>query len=442
MGENFAERYDIVNIQKKISTMNESELTNYLIELSDEERVVTAKLVDKDLLADAFAHLPSDIKKRMIEQMAAPDVHDMFRLMESDEAVDTLQELPSNMVIRLLAEVPKERRDQLNDLLHYPQNSVGSIMTVDYVKAPVTATRSEVLEVVETVDVAANQLVDVYLTDASRELVGSLHVSDLIRHKEEDLTEVINWNPISIGTQAQPHQAADLFMKHNLIVLPVHDSENKLVGLVTADDIYKTIQMEVHDDYARGYSTELDPGASYLDTPVVQLFKNRISWLMILMLGATFTGWVIQSYEDVLEASVVLATYIPILMDSGGNAGSQSSTLLIRSLALGEVSGQDTFKVIWKEFRVALIASLALAAVNFVRITLMDDVSVTVALVVSLTLVATVVMAKVVGGVLPMLADRFDLDPAVMAGPLITTVVDTFSLLIYFKIASVLLTSF
>lgn len=434
------QEYNTQELRQELEEMNRVEIAEYLTQASKEERLVAITLIDKADLADAFAYMDPDLRADLLESVSGPEALEIFNSMDSDEAVDTLQELPSNMVIRLLADLPPRRRELMNKILRYPENSVGSIMNVDYVNMHADTPTEEALRLVRKSRAGAEHLQDIFITSQERELIGVVHLADLIRHEEDTITSLINWSPVTIGTRDKPIEAAELFREYRLLALPVHDSENKLVGVVTADDIYPLIQEEVHDEYARSQGIREDEeDIDYLDTTVWSLFRQRIGWLLILMIGATFTGWVIQSYESVLEASVVLAAYIPMLMDSGGNAGSQSSTSLIRALALGEVRVSDYLTVMFKELRVGVMVGIVMSLVNLARIMLMDGVSLQVGLTVSFTLILTIMMAKFIGGGLPLLAEKFNLDPAVMAGPLITTVVDTFALIIYFKAAQVLL---
>lgn len=435
------QEYNTQKLRQELQEMNRVEIAEYLTNTSKEERLVAITLINKEDLADAFAYMEPELRTDLLESVSGPEALEIFNLMDSDEAVDTLQELPSNMVIRLLADLPPKRRDLINKILRYPENSVGSLMNVDYVNMRADTSTEEALRLVRKSRAGAEHLQDIFITSQQRELIGVVHLADLVRHDEDTITSLINWSPVSIGTRDYPMKAAELFTEYRLLALPVHDSENKLVGVVTADDIYPLIQEEVHDEYARsqGIREDEDYDEDYLDASVLSLVRQRIVWLLILMIGATFTGWVIQSYENVLEASVVLAAYIPMLMDSGGNAGSQSSTSLIRALALGEVKVADYLKVMFKELRVGIIVGIIMSIVNLARIMIMDGVSIYVGLTVSLTLIFTIMMAKFVGGGLPLLAEKLNLDPAVMAGPLITTVVDTFALVIYFKTAQLLL---
>lgn len=277
--------------------------------------------------------------------------------------------------------------------------------------------------------------------DDERHLIGFIYLADLIKSNVETIADIIDYSVLNVKTNDDQEIASDLFLKYQILSLPVVDSEDRLVGILTADDIFEVISDEIHEDYMRlsGVSKDDEQKKTYLERTIWSLSRERVGWLLFLMISATLTAFIIQKYEAVLASSVVLAAYIPMLMDSGGNSGTQSSTLITRSISLNEITDDSTWDVIWKETRIGLLTGLILGVVNFFRILVMDGVGIHVALTVTITLVAVVIMAKVLGGVLPLLAIKFKQDPAVMAGPMITTVVDTFALIIYFQIATVLL---
>ena len=428
-------------ILEKMKTMTAHDKANWLEEISMKERAQAINLMTKDELAEVFYLLSPEAREDLLEGLSDPDIAELIQLQESDDLVDALQEMPANLVIKLLRYVPDDRREMINKLLHYPEESVGSLMSVDFVTAKETNTRSEILDKIQHSSGGPEHLNQIYIMDDGRHLIGFIYLSDLIKSNDETITELIRYTTLHVKTYDDQEIASDLFMKHQLLSLPVVDSESRLVGILTADDIFEVISDEIHEDYMRlsGVAKDEDDNKTYLERSVWSLTRERVGWLLFLMVSATLTAYVIQFYEGVLASSVVLAAYIPMLMDSGGNSGTQASTLITRSLSLNEIDTKSTWNVVAKEFKIGLLTGGILAVVNFGRILIMDDVNIYVTLTVSLTLIAVVTLSKVLGGLLPMIAEKLNQDPAVMSGPLITTVVDTFALAIYFQMASFLL---
>ncbi|HEM6116353.1 magnesium transporter [Streptococcus pluranimalium] len=433
MSKNFSQ--DMAYMQAKFKTMPIADIVDYLKTLPEEERTIALTLLDKDNLAQVFSQFNAQEREAVLERLSQPAIKALIDELDSDDLVDVLQELPANMVASLLGHVAVDKRPIINHLLHYPNDSVGSLMNTDYVAVKAHQSKSEILAKIQNSPANPEHLHTIFIVDEERSLVGYLYLADLVRWREEAITELIQWNPISIWTRADREEAAQLFQKHFLLSLPVRDTENRLVGLITADDMFEVIAEEIHEDYSlmQGMGATDKP---YLDLSVFTLARKRVVWLLLLMLSATVTGAIIDRYEAVLASTVALASYIPMLMDSGGNSGSQSSTLIIQSLALNEISRADSLKVLWKEFRVGLMVGGSLAIVNFLRMMLLTGDGVMISLVVSGTLLFTIVLAKLVGGILPILAKYLKQDPAVMAGPLVTTVVDACALVVYFQIAS------
>lgn len=429
------------NIIDKMKTMTSLDKAEWLEQVTVTERAQIINLMTKDELAEVFRLLSPEAREELMAALSDPDIAELIQLQESDDLVDVLQEMPANLVTKLLHYVPNERRQMINKLLHYPEESVGSLMSVDFVTAHEGSTKTEILNHVQHSSGGPEHLNQIYIMDNKRHLIGFVYLLDLIKSSNENIDDFIQYAALSVGTNDDQEIASDLFMKYQLMSLPVVDSENRLVGVITADDIFEVISDEIHEDYTRlsGVIKDDDEKKTYLERSVWSLTRERVRWLLFLMVSATLTAYVIQQYEAVLATSVVLAAYIPMLMDSGGNSGTQSSTLITRSLSLNEITAQSTWDVIWKETRIGLLTGSILAIVNFIRIMIMDDVGLQVALTVSFTLIIVVILSKVLGGVLPMLAEKFNQDPAVMAGPMITTFVDTFALIIYFQIASLLL---
>ena len=428
-------------IVDKMKTMTALDKAEWLEKVAVTERAQIINLMTKDELAEVFRLLSPEAREELLRALTDPDIAELIQLQESDDLVDALQEMPANLVIKLLQYVPNERRELINKLLHYPEESVGSLMSVDFVTAKETNTKAEILNQIQQSSGGPEHLNQVYIMDKKRHLIGFVYLLDLVKSNNENITDFIQYSTLSVQTNDDQEIASDLFMKYQLMSLPVVDSENRLVGVLTADDIFEVISDEIHEDYTRlsGVAKDDDEKKTYLERSVWSLTRERVGWLLFLMVSATLTAYVIQRYEAVLATSVVLAAYIPMLMDSGGNSGTQSSTLITRSLSLNEITAERIWDVIWKETRIGLLTGSILAVVNFARIIIMDDVGLQVALTVSFTLIFVVVLSKVLGGILPMLAEKFNQDPAVMAGPMITTFVDTFALIIYFQIASLLL---
>ncbi len=361
----------------------------------------------------------------------------LIKELDEDELVDTLQELPANMVRKLMSRfINPERRPIINQLLGYPKESVGSVMSVDFLSVKSSIEPSTAIEKVLQSDLDANRLEQIWVTNESLILVGYIHLADLLRNKDKDIEEILY--PITASVYARDDQEviAKIAYKYDLAEIPVTDSEGRLIGLVPAEWAIDIMHDEYEEDIANIHGITEPSHEVYWEKSSLQIAKDRTTWLIICLLTATLTGFIIQRYEAVLATSVILTAYIPMLMDSGGNAGTQSSTTIITALYSGEVNYRDSFKVIFKEFRIAMIAGLALVFVNMIRMSALDAVSLQVNLTVSITLLLTIVLSKVIGGILPLLADRIKIDPTIMAGPLITTIVDTFVLIVYFEVAS------
>lgn len=431
-------KLEMQQLQAKLKTMPEADIANFLQTLDEHKRALALTLLNKEVLAEVFSLLDSDDKETLLSSFTQPEIKELLDDLDADDLVDTLQELPSNVVSRLLKQVDPEKRPIINHLLRYPENSVGSLMNTDYVAVKPTSNKTAILDKINASPAEHEHLHMIFIINDNRELIGYIYLADLVRLQGEGIADIIHWNPISIWTRADQEEAAKLFQKHYLLSLPVKDSENRLVGIVTADDMFEIIAEEIREDYTlmQGMGVTTKP---YLETSVFELSRKRIVWLLLLMLSATLTGAIIEGYQAVLASTVVLAAYIPMLMDSGGNSGSQSSTLIIQSMAMDEITMKDASKVLWKEFRVGLTVGGTMAVVNFARMMLFGHDNPKIAIVVSVTLLFTIVLAKLIGGSLPLLAKRLKQDPAVMAGPMVTTVVDAAALVVYFQIASLLL---
>jgi magnesium transporter len=358
--------------------------------------------------------------------------------MSVDDAVDFLGEMPANLITKILKNTSDDKRKVINEYLNYPEDSAGSIMTIEFVEFHVNSTVAAAMDQLRKNGVDKETIYSCYVVDKRRVLVGMVSLRTLILSSDDTLvSDIMEDDVISVQTLDDQEEVANIFKKYNLIALPVVDKEKRLVGIITVDDIVDVMEEETTEDIEK-MSALLPSDDEYLKTSVGHLAKNRIIWLLVLMISGTFSSAIISGYQSVLESSVLLASFIPILMDTGGNAGSQASTLIIRGMAVGEIGLNDILKVIWKELRVGIICGVILSAVNFVRLMIISDAPVFVNLTVSLSICVIVILSKTIGCVLPMVAKKLKLDPAIMAGPLITTVVDSVSLIIFFNFAKLL----
>ncbi len=427
-------------LQENINKLNPVDLAEQLVNLSEAELAIWIKLLNKDLLADGFARLPQKNKIQIIESLSDERIMILIKELDEDELVDTLQELPANMVRKLMNHfIDVERRPIINQLLGYPKESVGSIMSVDFLSVKSSVEPSVAIEKVLESKLDANRLEQIWVTDESLILIGYVYLADLLRNRNKAIEQFLY--PIAASVYASDDQevVAKIAYKYNLAEIPVTDSEGRLIGFVPAEWAIDIMHDEYEEDLANIHGITEPSHELYWEKSSLQIAKDRTTWLIICLLTATLTGFIIQRYEAVLATSVILTAYIPMLMDSGGNAGTQSSTTIITALYSGEVNCREAFKVIFKEFKIGMIAGSALVIVNMLRMFALDAVSMQVSLTVSITLLLTIVLSKVIGGILPLMADKIKIDPTIMAGPLITTIVDTFVLLVYFEVASLLL---
>lgn len=407
--------------------------------LNDEELTIMFRLLPKDTSVEVFSHLDNDIQKQIIESIKDDEVKHIIDKLFLDDTVDFIEELPASIVKRVLKNTSPKKRELINQFLKYEESSAGAIMTIEFLDLKENITVGEAINKVRVIGVDKEVVNTCFIIDSSRKLRGELHLKDLIFNDEDALvSDIMKKNVVYTKTIEDQEKVAALFKKYDLTCMPVVDKDDRLVGIITVDDIIDIIEQENTEDFQK--MAAITPSEElYLKTPAYKLAKNRIGWLLALMISATFTGAIIKKYDDVLQSIVSLVVFIPTLMDTGGNAGSQSSTLIIRGLALEEIKMKDFFKVLFKELKVSIIAASILAIVNFSRIYFLEKIDVMVAVTVSGTLFFTVVIAKIIGGTLPIIAKKLRLDPALMASPLITTIVDTFSLLVYFSLAKVFL---
>lgn len=429
----------VQNIRNELLEMNIVDIANVLEEVEKPQLVMVFRILPKDIAAGVFSYSSSELQQHLIESITDKEIKGIIDELFLDDAVDFIEEMPANIVKRVLKNTNEGLRAQINQLLNYPEDSAGSIMTVEYVDLKREMTVKEAIQHIKKSGVDKETIYTCYVMGANRKLEGVVSIRRLILSDETTkINDILNDDVISVKTTDDQENIAHLFKKYDLSTMPVVDNENRLVGIITVDDIVDIIEQENTEDIQKMAAME-PSDEEYLKTGVFKLAKHRILWLLILMLSATFTGNIIKRFEDVLQSVVVLTAFIPMLMDTGGNSGSQSSTLIIRGMALGQVSIRDIFKVLWKELRVSFVVGITLAFVNFLRIFYLERVGMLVSLTVCLTLFLTVIIAKVVGGLLPILAKSLRLDPAIMASPLITTIVDAISLIIYFEMARVFL---
>lgn len=437
--QDFLKEKKLSKAKELLKDMNEVDVADLLQELDDNYLVQSFRLLPKEIASEVFSNMDEDIQKKIITSLtnseAALVIEDMF----TDDAADLFDEMPASMVTKLLSNVSKETRTQINRLLKYPDNSAGSLMAMEYIHLKKGLTIKESIERIRKQKDDFVSYDSCFVTNEERTLLGYVTVKDIILNDSSSLIDNI-MHPCEhkISTLMDQEEVATIFKDYDYSTLPVVDLEDRLVGIITIDDIVDIIEEEATEDIEK-MAAITPTDKSYIKTGVFDTFKKRIPWLLLLMISATFTGQIITHFEAALSTYVVLASFIPMLMDSGGNAGSQASVSVIRSLSLDEIEYKDTIKVIWKEFRVAILCGLVLAFCNFLKLLLIDNLSVPISFVVSGTLVITIVIAKLIGSTLPILASRLHFDPAVMASPFITTLVDATSLIIYFKLATLIL---
>ena len=433
------EQKDFKELKTILNDISEKELGEILSDLKPKDLALVFRLFKKDKAVDVFSELDVTVATELLNYLTDKEAVHLINEMHADDATDILEEMPANIVDKLLKKCDAETRKDINQLLNYKEDTAGSIMTVEYPELKgnlsikkATAFLKNEYEEYETINTC-------YVVDDKRTLVGSVKLSDILFADEKSkIDEICNKDIIYVSTSTDQEEVANTFQKYDLTVMPVVDSELRLVGIITADDVMDVIESEATEDIKK-MAAIIPVDKPYDKTGIFETFKARIPWLLLLMISATFTGKIIESFESQLAACTILTAFIPMLMDTGGNAGGQASVSIIRALSLNDIEFKDIFKVIWKEIRVAVLCAITLAVCNFVKILIIDDVSVKVDLVVCLTLVITVTIAKLIGCTLPMVAKKLGFDPAVMASPFITTIVDACSLLVYFQIAQLIL---
>ena len=449
MGDNFkgfSSTIEILLEEKKYSslrdilnTINPADIAAIFNDIQEDKLPLLFRLLPKELAAEAFVEMDDDMQELLIKGFSDAELKAVVDELYVDDAVDIVEEMPANVVNRVLKQADPELRKMINEILKYPEDSAGSIMTTEYLSLRPQMTVEEAIKRIRRTCVDKETIYTCYVTDQNRTLIGMLSLKDLLVADDDDVVEnIMETNVICVDTHTDQEEVAQMLSKYNFMALPVVDKETRLVGIVTFDDAIDVMEEETTEDIEM-MAAITPTDKPYLKTSVFETWKKRIPWLLLLMISATFTGLIITSFESALAAQVALTAFIPMLMDTGGNSGSQASVTIIRGLSLNEIEFKDIFRVIWKEIRVAVLCGLTLAVANFVKLILLDRAGIMISLTVCLTLVITVIVAKVIGCSLPMLAKKIGFDPAVMASPFITTMVDALSLLVYFGTATALL---
>ena len=430
-----------------LSTMMPYDIAAVFEELQDEKLPILFRILPKELAAETFVEMDEETQEFLIHGFSDSELKEVVDELFVDDAVDLIEEMPANVVKRILRTADKDMRKEINELLKYPEDSAGSIMTTEFILLRPDMTAEMAIKRIRRTGVDKETIYTCYVNDENNHLIGITTVKDLLLANDDDVVkDMMEENVISVHTLDDQEQVAQMFSNYDFLALPVVDNEQRIVGIVTIDDAIDVIQEEATEDIEK-MAAVLPSDKPYMKTGVFGIYRKRVPWLLILMLSATFTSMIITSFEGVLAQIIILSSFIPMITGSGGNAGSQASVSVIRALSLGEIEFKSIFKVLWKELRVSILCGLTLGAANFLKLLLFDlrnygnapgeaGDKVLIALVVSLTLVGTIVMAKLVGSGLPLLAKKVGFDPAVMANPLITTVCDSLSLLIYFAVAT------
>lgn len=429
------------DLKELLVTINVADIAELIEELPEAELVKVFRLLPKAIAADVFSYLPTDVEQMIITSLTEKEAVSIIDDLAADDATDLCDEMPASVVKKLLAKAEPETRRDINHLLKYPDDSAGSIMTVEFVDLKENLTVGEAVQRIKKIGIDKETINVCYVLDESRRLIGTVAIRFLLLKDENELIgDIMHKNVVMVNTLTDQEEVAQIIQKYDFTTVPVVDNEQRLVGIITVDDIVDILEQEATEDIEK-MAAIMPTEEPYMKTSVFVQWKKRIPWLLVLMISASFTQAVINTYQDAIIAAgySVMTSFIPMLMDTGGNSGSQASVSVIRAITLNEIQFKDMFKVVWKESRVALLCGLTLAVCNFFKLIIIDGAQVSVSLTVCLTLIVTVFVAKVVGAVLPIVAKKLGFDPTVMASPLITTVVDVLSLMIFFNIANIVL---
>ncbi len=437
--QNYLDGHRFRELRSRLMKMNEADIAEFLEELDHNQKVLIFRMLPKELATDVFAFLEADDQEDIINGITDAEIQNIIEDLFVDDAVDMLEELPATVVKRVMRMATPETRTLINQFLQYPENSAGSIMTAEYIGLKKYMNVEQSFSYIRAHGVDKETIYTCFVMDGERHLEGVVTIRDLLMNPyETKIQDIMDINFIKAVTTDDQEEVMDLFNKYDLICLPVVDHENRLVGIVTVDDVVDVMEEEATEDFEK-MAAMLPSDKPYLKTGIFELAKNRIVWLTVLMVSSMITGGILTYYEEAFAVLPLLVSFVPMLTGTGGNAGSQSSTMIIRCMAIGEVEPSDILKVIWKEVRVALVVGFLLAALNFVRLMIMYPGQIMVCLTVVISLYITVIMAKSIGCTLPIIAKLLKLDPAIMAAPLISTIVDACSLIVYFRIACNLL---
>ena len=437
--ENLMQERNYGKVKEILSDMNEVDVAD-MLELCDPPMMLMLfRMLPKDLAAEVFARFTTEQQLDIINSITSEELTNIINELFFDDMIDLIEEMPANVVNKILTHKGEKERELINEFLKYPSDSAGGLTTIEYVNLKKTMTVKEAMDNIKKVGLNTETIYTCYVTDQNRILEGIVSLRALVTSEDHTIIEdIMETDIIKVSTHQDQEETANIFKKYGFLALPVVDNESRLTGIITVDDIMDVISQEATEDFQK--MAAMSPSdEEYLNAGIWQLAQNRLPWLLILMISATFTGRIMGKYEDVLVSVAVLGTFIPMLMDTGGNAGSQSSTLVIRGLAVGEIKVSDGLKVLFKEFAVSFIVGVILAITNFARLIIVEKVGVLVAATVSISLIVTIILSKVIGGVLPLFAKKLKMDPAIMAGPLVTTIVDAASLMAYFAIATAML---
>lgn len=433
------EERKVLELSEYFQEKNPVDIAKIMVKLKEQDALLVFRILPKDIAVEVFSYLDKTIKQNIVQSITDNEIKDVIEKLFLDDTVDFIEELPSHVVKKVLKNTSKEKRELINQFLKYSEDSAGSIMTIEFLEVKENITVREATNYIRNQGINKEDVDTLFIIDSNRRLKGTLSLKSLILNDEDIIiSKIMDTNVIYTKTIENQEKIAFIFKEYDLTCMPVVDKENRLVGIITVDDIIDIIDKENTEDFQK--MAAMQPSEEpYLKTSVMELAKHRVIWLLVLMISATITGSIIKKFDDVLQSVVILAAFIPMLMDTGGNAGSQSSTLVIRGLALGDIKIKDYLKVMWKEFRVSLVVASILAAVNFLRIYFIEKTDIRISITVCGSLFFTVIIAKVVGSLLPIIAKRLKFDPAIMASPLITTIVDAFALMVYFTFAKLLL---
>lgn len=416
-----------------------ADIAEFIDSLNQKQALLVFRLLPKEIAADVFSYLSVERQAEISVLINEKELSDILSELYFDDKIDLLEEMPANVVKKILRNTNEVERRLINQFLMYPENSAGSLMTIEFVDLKKEVLVSEALKKIKKSAPDKETIYTCYVTDSRRRLEGTVTLKDIVLAEDnKKIKDIMQSDPTFVYTHDDQEYIADIFKKYDLLAIPVVDNEKRLVGIITIDDIVDVIEEENTEDFYKIAAIQ-PTRQEYINSGVMTLARKRIVWLLVLMISATFTGFIIRKFESVLQAYVALTAFIPMLMDTGGNSGSQASTTVMRSLVLGEIASKDIFKIIWKELRISLVVGITLATLNFLRVYFLEGYQLPIALTVSLTLIFTIIFAKTIGGILPVIAKKLKFDPAIMASPIITTMVDATTLIIYFCFASWLL---